>query len=93
MRKRFMTFTFSLCRPFALRRILAELSTLNERVSALTLAQESTKMAILDSFNTLSAEVDTIVTEIAALKAQIQAGNPITAEQLDALTAKLKAAE
>jgi hypothetical protein len=85
------------CRPLALRhvlgRVLAELSTLNARVSALTLAQESTKMAILDSFNTLSAEVDTIVTEIAALKAQIQAGNPITAEQLDALTAKLKAAE
>lgn len=49
--------------------------------------------SILDSFNALSAEVDTIVTDIAALKAQIAAGNPVTADQLDALTAKLKAAE
>lgn len=50
-------------------------------------------MALLDSFNTLSTEIDTIVTEIAALKAQVAAGSPVTAEQLDALTAKLKAAE
>lgn len=50
-------------------------------------------MGLTESFAALSDEVDIIVTEIQALKDQIAAGSPVTAEQLDALTAKLKAAE
>lgn len=76
-----------------LNTLLTRTDVLTGAVCALTLKGDQHMASILESFQALSAEVDTIVTDLAALKEQIAAGSPVTAEQIDALTAKLKAAE
>lgn len=61
-------------------------------------AQQEVLMALQESFDALKAEVadtnakiDVAVALIQALKDQVGQGSPITAEQLDAVTAELSA--
>lgn len=83
-----------------LRLLVLALGSIHERLGALSQSQEDKFMALKESFDALTAEVaslgtkiDVTVALVQSLKDQIAAGSPVTAEQLDTVTATLQGDE
>lgn len=78
--------------PMKLQRIEASLAELHRKVD-LVMAKVKDVETLLDQVNTVTNTIAAKVTaeqaEIAALKAQIATGTPVSQEQLDAIAARL----